>query len=66
MGKDLKRHFYKAQIQKQPVRHEKIFNISSHWGNANKTTMRCHFMSTRVVILKKKKRSWKITMLARI
>ena len=52
-AKDLNRHFSKEDIQ-MTNKHEEMFNIINHRGMKIKTTMRYHFMPTRIVKIKTK------------
>ena len=43
----MNRHFCKEDIQ-MANRHEKVFNITWHWGIQIKTTVRCHLTLVRI------------------
>lgn len=39
--------FQRRHIDSQHT-HEKMLNITNHWGNANKTTVKCHLIPVTV------------------
>lgn len=36
-----------------PTVHEKVPHVTNHQGMQIKTTVRCHFLSTRIIVIKK-------------
>ena len=52
-AEDLNRHSSKEDIQMAKKTHEKVFNITHYYRNANQNYYRYHFTPARMAIIKK-------------